>query len=109
MAPAFSGKNASSITNDAIAFFHLFGNPGHHHPAIGMADQHDVRKLLPLHLVDDVQDLHVQINIGSEQVRSFGNSSECRGEHFMVICGEQPRHATPAPGAAPPPIGRSIA
>src|SRR3981081_858530 len=66
-----------------------------------MANQHDVRKLLPPHLVDNVQDLHVEIDIGLEQVRSFGNPGECRGEHLVVICGEQPRHATPAPRAVP--------
>src|SRR4030088_2541557 len=56
---------------------------------------------MPLHLVDNVQDLYVEIDIGLEQVRSFGNSGECWGEHFMVICGERPRHATPAPRAVP--------
>src|SRR3979411_555162 len=56
---------------------------------------------MPLHLVDNVQDLHVEIDIGLEQVRSFGNPGECRGEHLVVICGEQPRHATPAPRAVP--------
>ena len=57
---------------------HLLGSPGNHHAAVGVADQDDVLQFLPLHLVDDVGNMGVQIDAGV---------SRCERSHSPVSVG----------------------
>ncbi len=87
--------------NGCDRLFHLFRDPGHHHPAVRVADKHHILQLLPFHLVDDIRDVRGEIDVGTEQMRTLGNPGQCRGVYVMVLCGEQRRDTSPAPRSVP--------
>ena len=80
----------------------MLGHAGDNPAAIGMADEHDapdVLKTLPLHDVDHVGDVHVEIHIAAHEVRTLAQARERGREDFMAEALEPVRDAAPAPAA----------
>ncbi len=66
------------------AFRHAVGHPGHHHAAIGMADQGDVAELLCCDEASDVQDVRVQGDLLRQEVGTLAEASQGRGPHAVT-------------------------
>ena len=69
-------------------FFHLLGNAGNHHASVGMTDQNNVIQLLPLHLIGDIKNVGIEIDVGLQQMGAFANSGQGRREYLMSALAE---------------------
>jgi hypothetical protein len=66
-----------------------------------VANENYVAQLLPPYFIYDVEDMGVQIDVGTEQVRPFAQASQGGRKNGVVLGGKQFRDAFPAPPAVP--------
>jgi hypothetical protein len=73
----------------------------HHHAAIGVADQHDVRQFLVFEDIDDVGDVGVEVDARVHEMRTLAESGQGRREDLMAGLAQRLRVGPPAPAADP--------
>jgi hypothetical protein len=68
------GKERIEHHERRYRFFQLLGDAGNHHAAIGVSDQHHVIQRLPLHFIDDIENVGVEVDVGCQQMRALGQA-----------------------------------
>ncbi len=77
------------------------GNAGRNHPAIAVADQHDVAQILALQNAEHIGDMRVEIDIGRRKMRALAKPGIARRENVVASGAQQRTHFLPRPCRRP--------
>src|ERR1039458_595873 len=98
---AVVGHKGVEIDHVFDAVGHAVGHAGDDHPAVAVADEHDVVQVFPHDDIDDVLDVRVEVNVGAGEMGPLALPRQRGAIDLVTVGGEQLVHVFPIPAAAP--------